>query len=60
MMKSKNEEWGVYIVFLQEAEKTFIECAELKVFVTVGRTTGLERRATCAFLRVKELPRPKV
>jgi hypothetical protein len=33
---------GVYIVLHQEAEKTLIECAELKKLVTVGRATGLE------------------
>jgi len=43
---------GVYIVLHQEAEKTFSECAELKSFVTVRCTIGLERQAKRASQRV--------
>jgi hypothetical protein len=43
----------------QEAEKTFIECAELESFATVGHITGLERQAKRASQRVIQTPRPK-
>lgn len=32
-------------MFQQEAEKTFIECAELESFATVEYTIGLKRQA---------------
>jgi len=35
----------VYILLLEVAEKTLIECTGLKDFVTVGFTASLERQA---------------
>jgi len=43
----------------QEAEKTFIECAELESCATVGHTTSLERQAKRAFQHVIQTPQPK-
>jgi hypothetical protein len=52
MIKSKNEEWEVYIVLLQEAEKTFIECAELEF--CNHRTHSWPRETSYTRVRARE------